>query len=169
MGVSGMKGQVYYINSSCPTTSCTGWSTAPGGGTCFQDEITRFVIEDSVTKREYGHDKSFGWQDVVAGTRRFGITMDAMWVPKGAVSGDIDELLYAGKVLFLELYPTGVGSDCDTPYKGFAMIDRVTKTHDIERGTPISYSCTLSSKGPWTGPSTGTAWGGFECDCVSAA
>jgi hypothetical protein len=169
MGMSGMKGQVYYVDDQCPDSDCDGWDApTTDSATCLQDEVIRFVIEDSVYKREYGHDKSFGWQDVCAGIRRFGITLEAMWRNKAGGSA-VDEILYAGRVLYLLLYPLGVdGSTCATPLAGYALIDRVTKTHDQERGEPISYSCTLSSKGPWTGPSTGVNWGGFECECSSS-
>jgi len=170
MGMSGMMGQVYYLDQQCPDSDCDDWDAAPDitSKICLQDEVIRFVIEDSVQKKEYGHDKSFGWQDVVAGTRRFGITLEANWRNKAAGSS-IDEILYAGKVLYLILYPLGEnGSTCSEPLAGYALIDKVTKTHDMERGDPISYNCTLSSKGPWTGPSTGVNWGGFECECSSS-
>ena len=167
MGISGMKGQVYYVNSECPTNDCDGWDAPSlGAATCLEDEITKFTVVDSVQKREYGHDKSFGWQDVCAGTRKFAINMDAVWKPKAA---GIDELLYAGRVLYLLLYPLGADCDIVDPMSGYALIDQVSKEYDQETGKPISYTCQVSSKGPWTGVGVGTAWGGFECDCDSSA
>ena len=171
MGMSGMKGQVYYVDSECPTTDCdTGWvHPSIAAAACLEDEVTKFTVVDSVNKREYGHDKSYGWQDICAGTRRFGITLDAVWRPKPEGSG-IDELLYAGRVLYLILYPLGSACDVVDPMKGYAMIDQVTKTYDQERGEPVSYTCSLSSKGPWIGLGVENyPWGGFECYCDSGS
>jgi len=164
MGLSGVRGRVYYVNSGCPTVNCAdGFSAQPDGTeTCWYDEVTRFTIADSVKKREYGHDKSEGWQDVVAGVRRVGVTIDAVLRPEAASTQ-----LQAGRVMWLVLYPVGYGeTTCGDPVEGYAMVDQVSYTYDLENGEPISYTATLSSKGPWTGfDSDSDPWGGFECAC----
>ena len=157
MALSGMMGKVYYIDNSCPTVDCSQFSTPSGGGTCWFDQVTKFTVVDSVQKKEFGHDKSEGWQDVCAGTRKAAITLDAMIVPGSSRPA----LPNAGKVLYLKLYPIGEAGGA-TPAAGYALVDQISYTYDQERGDPIAYSATLSSKGPWTGLG-GTAWGGFEC------
>ena len=169
MGMSGLMGKVWWVDDHCPGIDCSHWGSAAGTNRCWHDEVTRFDIVDSVNKREYGHDKSRGWQDVVAGIRRLSITLTAMWLPGAAANTP----LRAGRVLFLELYPTNTSGGCATPLKGFAMIDQVSYTVDIERGEPLSYTATFSSKGPWLGfasdPTGVGLWGGFECQCGSAS
>lgn len=164
MGFSGVLGKVYFIDTGCPVLGCegTGWESPSGTANCWNDEVTRFTLVDSVSKREYGHDKSLGWQDVVAGTRRCGITLDAMLRPDDTAH----PVLQAGKIVWLQLYPYGITGACATPLEGYAMIDQISYTYDQESGQPISYSATLSSKGPWTGFTSDSDWGGFECSCT---
>jgi hypothetical protein len=170
MAISGMEGQVYYVDDECPTGDCDGWDAATSGGaTCVPDEVTRFTIDDSVQNRKFGHDKSFGWQDVCAGIRSFAINIDAMWKPK-VIAGSFDTIAGAGKVVYLLLYPLGLASvSCHEPWAGYAMIERITRTNELERGEPYSYRATLASKGPWTGPENNANWGGFECAGCSGA
>lgn len=167
MAISGMRGQIYYVNSACPDADCDAWDS-PTSETqvCIPDEVTRFTIDDSVQNRKYGHDKSFGWQDVCAGVRSFAINIDAFWKPK-TVAGSFDEICGAGKVVYLALYPLGEDEEaCHEAWAGYAMFERITRTNDFERGDPVSYRATLASKGPWTGPDNVTQWGGLECtDC----
>jgi hypothetical protein len=169
MGMSGMKGKVYYIDDSCsPSTTCEYGGVPSGVATCLTDEVTRFTIVDSVMKREYGHDKSGGWQDVVAGTRRLGITLDAVIASANVNGVGGDSMIWAGKVLWLELFPVGVL--CDDPARGYAMVDQVSYTYDEETGKPNGYTATLSSKLAWEnvgGMNAGQAWGGFECACAT--
>lgn len=177
MGQSGMKGKVYYVHGdlntvSCPPlASCDYDATKPSGtDTCWYDEVTQFTVVDSVQKREYGHDKSDGWQDVVAGTRRLSITLDAVVVP--AADGTLQGPLRAGRVVFLMLYPFGTGATCgNSIMKGYAMIDQISYTVDQETGKPVSYTASLSSKLEWTGMNGDDAanaqWGGFECECTT--
>lgn len=162
MGLSGFRGKVYYVNDACPTIDCTQFTEPTGAEFCWYDEVTKFTVVDSVQKKEYGHDKSEGWQDVVAGTRRLAITVDAML--HGAPGLTNRSRLAAGQVLGLVLYPAGVG--CGGDMSGYAMIDQVSYTYDNETGQPIAYTLTLSSKGPWTGLGAADLnWGGFECEC----
>ena len=162
MGLSGYRGKVYYIDVSCPTVDCTQYATEAGTLTCLSDEVTRFSIVDSVTAHRYGHDKSQGWDDSVSGTRRAEISLDAN-IHHGNVDGvGGDDEIHAGKVLYLYLYPAG--TDCGEPAHGYALVERVSYTYDQRTGAPISYTATLSSKGPWHGLG-GTYWGGFECGC----
>lgn len=167
MGLSGFKGKVYYDDASCLGTSDCELTATGTADTCLADEVTRFQIVDSVLKREYGHDKSGGWQDVVAGIRRLGITIDAV-CGSGTFEGTGgDTVIHAGKVLFLELYPFGaIGTCAANPVSGYALVDQVSYTYDQETGRPVSYTATLSSKGPWGGVGGElTGWGGFECAC----
>ncbi len=166
MGVSGMMGKVYYIDDQCPISTCAEWAAPTGASNCWTDEVTRFTIVDSVNKREYGHDKSFGWQDVVAGIRRLGITLDGMLRSRTG-SEEAVQPLRAGRVVYLQLYPSGV--NCSTPLQGYAMVDQISYTYDQERGDPISYTMTLSSKGPWIGFVDTGDWGGIECACPNGA
>ena len=158
MGLSGFRGKVYFINNSCPTVDCTQFTRPGGDAICWEDEVTKFTIVDSVNKKEYGHDKSQGWQDVSAGIRKATITLDAKIVKQGGAGGA--SILSAGRVLYLGLYP--FGKKGRTPAEGYAMVDQVSYTYDQETGDPMSYTATLSSKGPWKGLG-GTKWGGFEC------
>jgi hypothetical protein len=171
MAISGMMGQVWYVDDECPTATCAaGWGAPTSGQeTCVPDEVTRFTIDDSVQNRKFGHDKSFGWQDVCAGVRSFAINLDAMWKPK-VIAGSFDTIAGAGKVLYLVLYPLGADAQsCHEPWAGYAMIERISRTNELERGEPFSYRATLASKGPWTGPENNANWGGFECAGCSGA
>jgi hypothetical protein len=161
--MSGMKGQVYYVEAACPTVSCEEF-TVPEPEDCWEDEVTRFTIVDSVQSRKYGHDKSQGWQDVCAGIRSLVITLDAV-IGSGTVESLGMTPLSAGQVVGLALYPFGAGSGCNTPALGYAVVDQISYTVDQERGEPVAYTMTLSSKGPWSGLGANTAWGGFECAC----
>ena len=164
MGLTGAKGKVYYVDDSCPVT---GWTAPSGTEVALADDVTKFDVEDSVQKREYGHDKSGAWQDVVAGTRRLQITLDAVINAVTAVGGGANRTLYAGRVLFLVLYPFGATGTCAAdPIQGYAMVERVSHTHDLETGKPVAYTATVVSKGPWGGLDDGSAWGGFECSCT---
>jgi hypothetical protein len=167
MAVSGMKGRVYYgPTSGCIAYTCDGITWPSVDVDCLEDEVTRFVIVDSVNKREFGHDKSGGWTDVLVGIRKLSITFDAMWVPKGAGEEQSFNILQAGRTLFLRLFPLGTG--CNFYFEGYCVIDQITKTYDMTAGEPITYSCSATSRGPWHiyGPDgivAESAWGGFEC------
>jgi len=167
MGLSGMKGKVCYVDHACPIIDpvTSVWTTPAGSEEAWSDEVTKFEVVDSAQKREYGHDKSHGWQDVVTGIRRLAITLNAVMRAGTGVSMPI----HAGGVLFLVLYPTGTSGTCTTPIKGYAAVDQVSYTYDQEKGDPIAYTATLSSKGPWYGladdPLNAEQRGGFECDC----
>jgi hypothetical protein len=166
MAISGMKGKVYYDLGSCPTYDLdTGvWTIDASSTLAYPDEVTNFTITDSVQKREFGHDKSGGWQDVCAGTRRVGIVLSAM------LNVAETHHLHAGQVLYTELYPTSATGVCNTPAAGYVMVDQISRSVDIETGQPVGYTVTLSSKGPWTGLGglDGRPWGGFECECSGA-
>jgi hypothetical protein len=151
MGLSGLNGKMYVNVDWCP-----GDGNTAGSASLAYYEVTRFVIADSVQKREYGHDKSNGWQAAVAGIRKATITIDAMVVK------DTGELA-AGQQVYLELYP--LGEDCGTAATGGALVDSVNYTTDIETGAPVSFTATLSSIGAWTGLGGDGGWGGTECGC----
>lgn len=157
--ITGAKGQVYWVDDQCPESDCSSWPLSEASGTCWGDEITRFEVVDSVNKKEYGHDKSHGWQDVCAGIRRLGITLNAICRPVAGVIA----LFHSGQVVYLKMYPVGVA--CGGQMQGYAMIDQVSYTIDQETGDPVGYTMTLSSKGPWSGLGSGN-WGGFECQCT---
>ena len=150
MALSGMKGKVF-INPGPCDTSGSSTSGAPNGG----DQVTQFVIEDSVQIDEFGTDESDGWQDNCAGTRKVQITLEAM-------AGSGTRLIYAGQVVSLELYSFGM--ECGNPASGNATVQRISYTTDIRTGKPVSYTATLASKGSWSGLGEGK-WGGFECGC----
>lgn len=159
MAITGSMGKVYYSVETPTTVNCTtGAFSAGDGNVCWEDEITRFEVNDSVQTREFGHDKSRGWQDIVSGTRRLGITLNAMYNPTSS-------MLAAGRVVYLKLYPFGTGGSCNTPLEGYAMVQSVSYTYDQERGDPVSYTMTLSSKLAWSGW-TAANWGGFEDQCT---
>ena len=155
MGFSGMKGRVYAINTHCPRT--LNGAPPSGKAVLWVDEVTRFQVNESAQKREYGHDKSFGWQDLVYGTKRCEITLDA--TIHRARHGPI---LKSGMVLYLVLRPLGMS--CGGRMGGWAGIDRVSYTVDQNTGEPVSYTITMSSKGKWRELSP-KEWGGFECGC----
>ena len=165
MGLSGYRGQVYYIDASCPTIDCEAYGAEEGTPVCLSDEVTRFSIVDSVTTHRYSHDKSFGWDDSIAGSRRAEITIDANIHHANVDGVGGDDEMHAGKVFYLHLYPAG--TDCGEPARGYALVERVSYTYDQRTGAPISYTATLSSKGPWKGLG-GSHWGGFECGCTGS-
>lgn len=171
MGLSGSRGKVFYVDHGCPVVNCTtGVWTAPAGagsaGTCWTDEVTKFTIVESVQSKKYGHDKSAGCQDVCAGTWSAETTLDAMLIPAAGNQAR----LHAGKVLWLQMFPAGITGECSTPVEGYAMIERISYTYDLETGLPISYTATVASKGPWSGlgPFADNLIGGFECTCTPA-
>jgi hypothetical protein len=169
MGLSGVNGKVYYADASCPSFSCVeGWDPPEDASQCLSDEVTRFNIVDKVNARKYAHSGSQGWLDSTAGARGLDITVDAVisGVNAGGVGGD--EGIYAGRVIYLKLYPTGnTGVDpCGIPAEGWALVEQVSYGYDIETGNPNSYTATLSSKGPWNAVGgEGVLWGGLECAC----
>ena len=165
MGMAGFNGKVYYVDESCPTVTCeTPFSAPAADGDCWVDEVTKFTIVDSVLSKKYGHDKSEGWQDVVAGIRSAEITLDAN-ISRVNVDAGTQAYINAGRVLYLKLYPHG--DNCGPgPLAGYAMVERVTYTYDQESGLPTSYTATLASKGPWYGFVDENGWGGFECVCT---
>ena len=162
MGLSGYRGKVYYADRSCPTVTCAAYEAVSNADTCLSDEVTRFTIVDGGTVHRYGHDKSLGWGDSVAGIRQLEISIDANIHHLDVDGPGGDDEIHYGKVVWLELWP--FGTDCGEPAKGFATVERVSYTYDQRTGAPTSYTATLSSKGPWYGMG-GTFWGGFECGC----
>ena len=165
MGLSGYNGKVYYTDRSCPSIDCNTYETVSSAETCLSDEVTRFSIVDSVNVHRYCHDKSMGWDDSLAGSRRAEISLDANIHHQNFAGVGGDDEMHAGKVLYLFLYPAG--TDCGEPAHGYALVERVSYTYDQRTGAPISYTATLSSKGPWSGLG-GTYWGGFECGCAGS-
>jgi len=173
MGLSGFKGKVFLLNNACPLVSCSQYGRPSTGLVeCMTDEVTRFSVVDSVQLREYGHDKSQGWQDTVSGIRRLEVTIDAIVHRDNTGGLGGTGLIYAGKTLYLELFPIGtaVVGGCDTSAaEGYATVRQVSYQYDQETGQPISYTATLASKGPWIGVGGDDAqWGGFECGCATA-
>ena len=172
MGMAGFKGTIKWLNlATCPVFNSLGKLPVPSGTAVrVVDEITKFTAVDSALKREYGHDKSGGWQDVCVGTRRLGITVEAVIsnADLTGLGGDGD--IWAGKIAWLELYPVGLGATCSQyPAMGYAVVDQVSYTYDQETGKPNSYTATLSSKGNWTNVGGDSdKWGGFECVCTDS-
>jgi len=165
MGMSGAKGKVYYIEDSCPPVA---WTVPSGSAVAYTDDVTKFDLEDSVMVEEYGHDKSGGWQDACAGTRRVQVNLEAKVAPANADGAGGVSAISAGKVLYLQLYPFGATGTCAaTPVAGYALIKQVSYTYDQQTGKAIGYTATVVSRGPWTGLDDGSAWGGFECDCAA--
>jgi hypothetical protein len=167
MGLSGVNGKVYYANDGCPVINQDGtWagpSTEVGQWT---DEVTKFGVVDSVESREYGHDKSGGWKDAVAGTRSLAISIDAVIsANEGRLGVGGMENMWAGRVVYLELYPFGVFHSCGQyPAAGWALCKQVSYSYDVDTGQPTSYSASFVSKGPWDGAGGENQWwGGFEC------
>lgn len=166
MGFSGLRGKVYYVDQNCVDLECGTNLTFPSGSAvCWFDEVTRFTVVDSVQIKGYGHDKSQGWEDQVAGNRKYEISLDCVKRPNANPLNP-----HAGKVVFLELFQGNDGDGgCDKPAKGFAIIKQISRTVDQETGAPVAYTLSMTSKGPWTpfgsSSNTGQLWGGFECDC----
>lgn len=161
MAIAGFNG---YINLVTVAASPTYNWTAPGGAqVTVTDEVTRFLIDESVQMREFGHDKSAGWQDNCAGIRRAEITIEAM-ISDSNVGGAGGMNWYSGALAYLVLYPAGdVVDQVAAPVQGYATVRSVSYVYDQETGLPISYTCRLSSKGPWSGMDAGDVlWGGFE-------
>jgi hypothetical protein len=169
MGFSGMKGEVYHMNAHCPHVMD---GTAPNGDELkWADEVTRFVLTESVAKREFGHDKSFGFQDVVTGTRAAEVTLDAVSrFQYQSING-----YHAGMIMYLILYPFGADNANESvgcsalSVSGYFMVERVSVSTDLDRGDPVSYTMTLTSHGPLFNKAIGNEnWGGFECGCDTA-
>lgn len=156
MGISGKSGRILYQGLCYNVTPNLGDSAQ------FVDEITRFVINDSVQMRRYGHDKSAGWQAAVSGVRGLTITIDAMLAATAGGSGGITP--NPGMSVLLELMPDGLS--CSTLYTGFATVESVSYTTDIETGQPVSYTMTLASNGAWTGLGDNDA---NTCECGSSS
>lgn len=166
MSFSGFKGKVWVVNQHCPTYPLNGNTPVGHPAKQWHDEVTEFTVVESAKKEEYGHDKSGGWQDLCYGTRRLGITLNAKAHNQTTSLGGF----HAGQVVYLELFPFGVNAagtlGCGTPLTGYAGVDQVSYTVDINNGMPVAYTMTLSSKGPWVGlPGGSRPWGGFECEC----
>jgi hypothetical protein len=120
-------------------------------------EVTKWNLTESAYKKEFGHDKSAGWQDVCYGIKKCSGTVDVM------LTGNCE--VYAGQKVNVELIPDSE-SGCITPITGKAGIDSVAYNVDVTTGDPISATISISSVGEWTGlPGDGKAWGGFEDGC----
>jgi uncharacterized membrane protein YgcG len=106
------------------------------------DGVPGFIIkwEARMTayKKEFGHNKSKGWQDLVYGIKRCEGTIEVKHTKKGKV-------LDAGKFHKLKL-KTGHG----LTLHGKAGIDEASATTVIENGEPVSIVYKFSSKGKWT-------------------
>lgn len=171
MGFAGFKGQIYYTDYGVPTLECS-TSNAPSwsGGTCYEDEITSFTVDDEVDVDRYGSDKSNGWKHAVFGTRGLTISLDAKICSIVVASRGAWYPLPPGKKVLLALYPAG---DCETntPAVGYAGIQRISYRIDQDTGKALGYTATLLSDGEWTGVPTAVddngmaAWGGFETEC----
>ena len=159
MGFSGMRGKVYVIDGACPI-DLEKPLPPEGNKVRWVDQVVMFSTDESAFKREFGHDKSGGWQDICYGIRRMGISLDA--IP--AAQNPNPDLLGVGQVVWLELEPFG---SCGAPAMGYAGLDRRVTTTRQENGTPVEYTMTLSSKGAWRNlPGGDRNWGGFECECA---
>lgn len=163
MGISGKNGRVYMLGECYDG----GMSSSSGSGspsqahvTDLHDEVTRFVINDTVNTRKYAHDKSHGWQVTVPGVRGIQITVDAMANQEGLGAGIMPN---PGQSVFLTLEP--FGSLCKQPVSGYAIIDSVAYTTDIETGNPVSYTMVCSSNGKWEGLGHVDA---AQCECSLA-
>jgi hypothetical protein len=160
MGFSGFRGKVHMGAAACPMQLDGNGS---GNAVDLTDEVTKFTFNETVNVKKYGHDKSYGWQDSVAGIRSAEITIEAT-----VISPETKKYpARCGQVVALELYPFGLS--CTPPLTGLALIERISYTVDQERGDPVAYTATLSTKGKWVGlVGDGERWGGFECECSNA-
>jgi len=130
------------------------YGTVYKNGVALVTEVIRWEATPTGFKREYGHDKSGGWQDVCYGTKRLEGTIEVKCRADGVDFG-------ACNFYELDLYP--LGSENGTPMNGYAGIDATPLVVNVENGEPISATYRWSSKGPWTGlPNDGQEWGGFE-------
>lgn len=157
--VSGMRGKVFFDEDYCPTALNDLISSYESITTELDMNVTRFEITFSAFKREFGHDKSYGWQDVVYGIKRGEGTINFNYA-----SGMSSLNLGPGDKVPVLLYPDGPG--CQDPIWGWAGIDSIAVTSVQENGEPVSGTMRFVTVGRWAGlPNDDRGWGGFECEC----
>ena len=164
MGLSSKDSTIYFMLPTCPIKLD---GSAPEGflndRLQFSEEVTRIEINPAVYQRKYGHDKSFGAQDVCSGIKNW----DGSITTKIAKTGQC-ATLSAGDIAFISVYPLGL--NCTKPIQGYLSIDSDPLIMNLENGDPVEHNYRYSSKGMWTGfVNSGMQWGGFECGCSSGA
>jgi hypothetical protein len=169
MGLSAKDSRIFYIPHSCPIKLN---GSAPGGGGSgsggggkrrFSEQVTRIELTPAVYQRKYGHDKSYGTQDVCSGIKSW----DGVVTTKVA-DGERPFSLTAGDTVWLRVYPIGIA--CGHPIQGYGVIDSDPITMNLENGEPVEHVYRFSSKGKWKGlPRSNAKWGGYECECNNGA
>lgn len=152
MALSGKDGKVYLHHECAPDLS--GVDTIGEDVALPYEQVLRFEVTPSAFKSEYGHDKSYGWQDLVYGIKRLEGTIEVR-------IGEAGMSLAPGQIVLLVLYPFGVA--CGRHFVGYAGVDSWPLSVNVERGEPVSATYRFSSKGKWKGLNDAELWGGFEC------
>lgn len=159
MGLSAKDSRVYWISRTCPI-SLNG--TAPTGAkTAFSEQVLRIEVTPSVYQRKYGHDKSFGAQDVCSGIKSWDGSLTTR-----VASGTNPFSFSAGDILWLKVYP--IGLRCAKVIQGYGVIDQDPIVMNLENGDPVEHNYRFSSKGKWLGLSN-RRWGGYECECAAGS
>jgi hypothetical protein len=161
MGLSAKDSRVYLIPKTCPIR--LNGSTPSGARFRLSEQVTRIEITPSVYQRKYGHDKSYGANDVCSGIKSW----DGSITTKVA-SGTSPFTLSAADTVWIRVYPMGVV--CRHPLQGYASIDSDPIVINLENGEPVEHNYRYSSKGLWKGfPNDAQPWGGYECQCVGGS
>ena len=168
MGLAGFKGKIWMIPVTCPVH--LDGKPPEGTSQAMADQVTMFTFTEQVEMARRGHNKSHGAKDAIAGTWSADISVTAMRVPVQEGSSHYGNVMGAGRVVYLNLFPFGTNTgdsndNCDAPISGYAVVERVSTPVNIDAGTPVEYTATLVSKGMWKGHFGAHEWGGFECDC----
>lgn len=170
MGLSAKDSRIYYVPHTCPIR-LNGTAPSRGGGSFsasgsggngrqrFSEQVTRIELTPSVYQRKYGHDKSYGCQDVCSGVKSWDGVVSAK-----VASGNRPFTLTAGDTVWFRIYPLGIA--CGHPIQGYGVIDSDPITMNLENGEPVEHVYRFSSKGKWRGlPHSSAKWGGYECEC----
>jgi hypothetical protein len=160
MGLSAKDSRVFYVPIDCPVL--LGGATPAAGSTplAFSEQVTRIEITPSVYQRKYGHDKSFGANDVCSGVKSW----DGSLTTKVA-EGAHPFTFTAGDTVWLRIWPIGV--DCGGAIQGYAVIDSDPVVMNLENGEPVEHNYRYSSKGRWKGILGSGTPGRWECECGS--
>jgi len=161
MGLSAKDSRIYYVAIDCPVL-LDGTSPSDPTGLTFSEQVVRIEITPSVYQRKYGHDKSFGANDVCSGIKSW----DGNITTK--VADSITPFSFtAGDVVWLRIWP--LGRQCGGPIQGYASIDSDPVVCNLENGEPVEHNYRYSSKGLWKGILGRGTTGRYECECSSGA
>lgn len=153
-GASARCSKIFALQPDCDDLVLDG--TPPSGNLLyFSEQVIRISINEEVSSRRYGHDKSFCAQDATPGL--------ASW------NGEITTFLQcvtnpislrAGQIVWLDVWPLGTNTAA-ARIAGYAMIDSSPISMTLENGQPVERNYRFSSKGWWIVPEG--VHGTFDC------